>query len=121
MFLVEMEINMIEKAKNLTLSQRIKIEDMLNKRCRKSEIAKELDKSPSTISREINRHHIIKPHNAFKKDNSYNCIIYYKRDYAYLLDFNLISVLILLSILIIMFLFINPRFCYTLTPRLISR
>lgn len=57
MFLVEMEINMIEKAKKLTLSQRIKIEDMLNKRCRKSEIAKELDKSPSTISREINRHH----------------------------------------------------------------
>lgn len=48
---------MIEKAKKLTLSQRIKIEDMLNKRCRKSEIAKELDKSPSTISREINRHH----------------------------------------------------------------
>lgn len=73
MFLVETEINMIEKAKKLTLSQRIRIEEMLNQRCRKSEIAKELDKSPSTISREINRHHIVKTHNAFKNDNSYNC------------------------------------------------
>ena len=66
LFLVEMEINMIEKGKKLTLSQRIKIEEMLNQRCRKYEIAKKLDKSPSTISREINRHHIVKPHNAFK-------------------------------------------------------
>lgn len=73
LFLVEMEINMIEKGKKLTLSQRIKIEEMLNQRCRKYEIAKKLDKSPSTISREINRHHIVKPHNAFKNDNSYNC------------------------------------------------
>jgi IS30 family transposase len=59
--------------KQLTLSQRIKIEEMLNQRCRKFQIAKELDKSQSTISREINRHIIIKPHNVLKNDNSYNC------------------------------------------------
>ena len=64
---------MIEKGKKLTLSQRIKIEEMINKRCRKYEISKELDKSQSTISREINRHHIVKPQNTFRIDNSYNC------------------------------------------------
>lgn len=36
---------MEENKKQLTLSQRIKIEDMLNQRCRKYEIAKELNKS----------------------------------------------------------------------------
>ena len=35
---------MEENKKQLTLSQRIKIEDMLNQRCRKYEIAKELIK-----------------------------------------------------------------------------
>lgn len=64
---------MIEKNKKLTLSQRIKIEEMLNQRCRKFEIAKELNKSQSTIAREINKHHIVKPHNPFKNDNSHNC------------------------------------------------
>ena len=56
MFLVEMELNMINKGKQLTLSQRIKIENMLNQRRRKFEIAIELDKSQSTIAREINKH-----------------------------------------------------------------
>ena len=54
---------MEENKKQLTLSQRIKIEDMLNQRCRKYEIAKELNKSQSTIAREINKHKILKPHN----------------------------------------------------------
>lgn len=57
---------MEENKKQLTLSQRIKIEDMLNQRCRKYEIAKELNKSQSTIAREINKHKILKPHNIFK-------------------------------------------------------
>ena len=62
---------MEENKKQLTLSQRIKIEDMLNQRCRKYEIAKELNKSQSTIAREINKHKIL--HNIFKNDNAYNC------------------------------------------------
>lgn len=73
MFLVEMEQNMIDKGKQLTLSQRIKIEEMLNQRHRKFEIANALDKSQSTIAREINKHKKLKPHNTFKHDNIYNC------------------------------------------------
>lgn len=67
---------MIDKNKKLSLSQRIRIEEMINKRFRKSEISKELDKSQSTISREINRHRIVKPQNIFNNDNSYNCKYY---------------------------------------------
>ena len=73
MFLVEMRFIMVEKNKQLSLSQRIKIEEMLNQRHRKFEIANALDKSQSTIAREINKHRIIKPHDIFKNDNSYNC------------------------------------------------
>lgn len=51
MFLVEMEQNM-ENLKKLSFSQRITIENLLNQRNRKFEIANELDKSPSTITRE---------------------------------------------------------------------
>ena len=57
---------MIEKGKQLTLSQRNKIEEMLNQRRRKFEIANELDKTQSTIAREINRHKILKPHHIYK-------------------------------------------------------
>lgn len=64
---------MINKGKKLTLSQRIKIEEMLNKRCRKFQIANELDKTQSTISREINKHRIIKPNIAVNNNNPYNC------------------------------------------------
>lgn len=64
---------MIEKSKKLTLSQRIKIEEMLNQRHRKFEIANELDKSQSTIAREINKHRKFKPSNLFRQDNMYNC------------------------------------------------
>ena len=64
---------MIEKGKQITLSQRIKIEEMLNQRHRKFEIANELDKSQSTIAREINKHRKLKPANPFRQDNMYNC------------------------------------------------
>ena len=40
---------MIQNSKQLSLSQRIKIEEMLNQRHRKFEIANELNKSQSTI------------------------------------------------------------------------
>ena len=73
MFLVEMRYQMENNTKQLSLSQRIKIENMLNQRCRKYEIAKEIGKNQSTIAREINKHHIIKPHDIFKNDNTYNC------------------------------------------------
>ena len=64
---------MIEKAKQLTLSQRIKIEEMLNQRRRKFEIANELNKSQSTIAREISKHKKINTANPFKQDNMFNC------------------------------------------------
>lgn len=64
---------MENNTKQLSLSQRIKIEDMLNQRRRKYEIAKELNRSQSTISREINKHRKAKPHNILKCDNTYNC------------------------------------------------
>ena len=64
---------MIEQGKQLTLSQRNKIEEMLNQRRRKFEIANELDKTQSTIAREINRHKILKPHNIYKSSNLFNC------------------------------------------------
>ena len=59
--------------KQLSLSQRIRIEELLNERKRKFEIANELDKTPSTIAREINKHRTLKPHNIYKSDNLFNC------------------------------------------------
>ena len=64
---------MINKGKQLNLSERIKIEEMLNHRHRKFEIANELYKSQSTIAREINKHKKVKPANLFRQDNMYNC------------------------------------------------
>lgn len=64
---------MMEKGKQLTLSQRKRIEEMLNQRRKKSEIANELDKTPSTIAREINKHKRIKQHNIYKSPNMFNC------------------------------------------------
>ena len=64
---------MENNTKQLSLSQRIKIENMLNQRCRKYEIAKEIGKNQSTIVREINKHKILKPYNPLKHDNTYNC------------------------------------------------
>ena len=46
---------MENNTKQLSLSQRIQIENMLNQRCRKYEIAKEIGKNQSTIAREINK------------------------------------------------------------------
>ena len=63
----------MKKSNKLSLSQRLKIEEMLNQRHRKYEIAIELDKSQSTISREINKHRILKTNSRFNSDNSYNC------------------------------------------------
>ena len=74
MFLVELEVFIKESInKQLSLSQRIRIEEMLNQRKRKFEIATELDKTQSTIAREINKHQILKPHNIYNSDNNYNC------------------------------------------------
>ena len=64
---------MENNTKQLSLSQRIKIENLLNQRCRKYEIAKEIGKNQSTIAREINKHRLLKPHGIFKSDNTYNC------------------------------------------------
>ena len=64
---------MIQNAKQLSLSQRIKIEEMLNQRHRKFEIANELNKSQSTIAREISKQRKLKPTNPFRHDNMYNC------------------------------------------------
>ena len=64
---------MIQNSKQLSLSQRIKIEEMLNQRHRKFEIANELNKSQSTIAREISKHRKLKPTNPFRHDNMYNC------------------------------------------------
>ena len=60
------------------MSQRNKIEEMLNQRRRKFEIANELDKTQSTIAREINRHKILKPHNIYKSSNLFNCKFFAK-------------------------------------------
>lgn len=59
--------------KQLTLHQRNIIEEMLNQRKRKYEIANELNKTQSTIAREINKHRIIKPHNIYNSSNLFNC------------------------------------------------
>ena len=59
--------------KQLSLSQRNLIEELLNQRKRKFEIANELDKTPSTIAREINKHRVLKPHNIYKTENLFNC------------------------------------------------
>ena len=64
---------MLKNGKQITLSQRNKIEEMLNQRRRKYEIANELDKTQSTIAREINRHKVMKPHNIYNSPNLFNC------------------------------------------------
>ena len=62
-----------ENNKQLSLSQRNRIEDMLNQRKRKFEIANELNKTQSTIAREINKHRVLKPHNIYNSNNMFNC------------------------------------------------
>ena len=48
--------------KHLTLSDRIRIESMLEMDCSLSVIARELNRSPSTISRELRKHRCLIPH-----------------------------------------------------------
>ena len=64
---------MIEKCKQLTLSQRIKFEEMLDQKHREFEIVNELDKSQSTIAKEVNKHKKFKPRGPLRNDNMYNC------------------------------------------------
>ena len=66
-------MNKFTNNKQLSLSQRIRIEELLNERKRKFEIANQLDKTPSTIAREINKHRVLKPHNIYKSENLFNC------------------------------------------------
>lgn len=60
---------------HLTFEERCKIEELLNKRYRKYQIAKELGKSQSTISREINRHKDFHMHSDFSS-NYYSCVYF---------------------------------------------
>ena len=64
---------MIGKGKQLTLSQRIGIEEMLNQTRRKFQIVNELHKTQSTIARKINGHKVLKSHNIYNPPNFYNC------------------------------------------------
>lgn len=68
--------NLDNKYSQLTLFQRITIEEMINQRKRKYEIADALNKSPSTITREIKRHIKIKYQNIHTRENLFNCRFY---------------------------------------------
>lgn len=60
---------------HLTFEERCKIEEFLNKRYRKHQIAKELNKTQSTISREINRHKDFHMHTDYS-NNYYSCVYF---------------------------------------------
>lgn len=60
---------------HLTFEERCKIEELLNKRLRKYEIAKELNRSQSTISREINSHKNFHMHTDYS-NNYYSCVYF---------------------------------------------
>ena len=64
---------MLQNNKKLTHSQRIQIEELLNQRQSKSQIAIQIDKSLSTVSREIHKHRIFKQQYVYSKDNFFNC------------------------------------------------
>lgn len=59
--------------KHLSFEDRLKIEEGISKRLHKSEIAKTVGKSPSTIAKEIKRNRILKPRNTYN-DASNKCI-----------------------------------------------
>ena len=61
---------------HLTFEERCRIEELLNKRYRKFQIAKEIGKTPSTISREINSHKDFRMHTDYS-NNYYSCSCYY--------------------------------------------
>lgn len=60
---------------HLTFEERCKIEELLNKRLRKYEIAKELNRTQSTISREINSHKNFHMHTDYS-NNYYSCVYF---------------------------------------------
>ena len=60
---------------HLTFEERCKIEELLNKRMRKYQIAKEIGKTQSTISREINRHQQFYIHSDYS-NNYYSCVYF---------------------------------------------
>ena len=60
---------------HLTFEERCKIEELLNKRMRKYQIAKEIGKTQSTISREINRHKQFYMHSNYS-NNYYSCVYF---------------------------------------------
>lgn len=60
---------------HLTFEERCKIEELLNKRLRKYEIAKELNRTQSTISREINSHKDFHMHTDYS-NNYYSCVYF---------------------------------------------
>lgn len=59
--------------KHLTFEERCKIEEYINKGLRKYQIANELNKSQSTILREIRNNRVLKPRKIFN-ENPFNCI-----------------------------------------------
>lgn len=60
---------------HLTFEERCKIEELLNKRYRKYQIANELGKTQSTISREINSHKQLHIHSNYST-NYYSCVYF---------------------------------------------
>ena len=60
---------------HLTFEERCKIEELLNKRMRKYQIAQEIGKTQSTISREINRHKQFYIHSNYST-NYYSCVYF---------------------------------------------
>lgn len=60
---------------HLTFEERCKIEELLNKRLRKYQIAKELGRTQSTISREINSHKDSHMHTDYS-NNYYSCVYF---------------------------------------------
>ena len=60
---------------HLTFEERCKIEELLNKRYRKYQIAKELGRNQSTISREINSHKDFHMHTDYS-NNYYSCVYF---------------------------------------------
>ena len=75
MLLVELRLTMKNPNinKHLTFEERCKIEEYINKGFRKYQIANELNKSQSTILREIRNNRVLKPRNIFN-ENPFNCI-----------------------------------------------
>ena len=75
MLLVESSLTMKNPNinKHLTFEERCKIEEYINKGFRKYQIANELNKSQSTILREIRNNRLLKPRKIFN-ENPFNCI-----------------------------------------------